>query len=246
MLAKRIIPLLLVSGDRLVKGIGFDSTRTVGHVQQAMRVHQQRGVDEMIVLDIDATKEGRGPNADFIRKLTDNFFAPLTIGGGVRGADDVRLLLEAGADKVAINTLAAEHPGRIKEITQRFGSQAIVAAIDVMGTQVMTCCATTRAHSDVTAFAKHMEDCGAGEILLTRVERDGTLNGYDLELIREVTEAVGIPVIVSGGCGTPYDMLQAFEAGASACAAGAMFVWTDWTPRSCAQWLAERGVEVRL
>jgi cyclase len=232
-LAKRIIPTLLKRGDALVKGERFNGWRTVGHVEQAARIHQARVVDELCILDIAATPEGRGPDLKAIERLTADCFMPLTVGGGVRTIEDVDGLLRAGADKVSIHTRACS--GVVEEAASRFGSQAVVVAIDLMG----ECDAGA-------AVAREMEARGAGEILLTSMAREGTMEGYDLDLIRAVSSAVDIPVVAHGGCSGPADMLAAIRAGASAVAAGALFQFTDHTPRSCAQFLQANGVEVRL
>lgn len=223
-LAVRIIPTLLYRGDQLVKGKQFNAWRSVGHIEQAVRVMASRGVDEMVLLDIGATPEGRGPDFERVKRLTSYAFTPVTVGGGVRSVDDVRDLLAAGADKVAIKSAYEIIPQCVK----RFGSQAIVQAIDIEWG---------------VPFARATM---AGEILLTSIDREGTMQGYDLDLIRAVSQAVDIPVIAHGGCSGPEDMLAAIKAGASAVAAGALFQFTDWTPRSCAEWLAENGVEVRI
>jgi cyclase len=240
-LATRIIPTLLARGDVLVKGVKFDSWRSVGHVLQAARVHARRGVDELILLDIGATPEGRGPNFALVEKVAEAQFTPLTVGGGVRSVQDVRDLLNAGADKVAICTNAASV---IPEASAKFGRQAIVACIDYIGSGLE---ATVRG-SDRTAY-DHADDCddwGAGEILLTSVDREGTLEGYDLELVSRLRYICTCPLIVHGGCGTYEHMREALEAGASAVAAGAMFQFSDATPRGAAQYLSRQGVEVRL
>lgn len=233
MLAKRVIPVFLQRGNSLVKGKQFNSWRTVGHVRQAVKIYQSRGVDELIYLDIAATPEGRGPDFDMVRNLADECFMPITIGGGVRSVEDVRRLLEAGADKVSICNHAVEHPEFISESAKIFGSQAIVIAIDAIEIR------------SATQWAKEVSNRGAGEILLTSVERDGMMEGYDLDLIKSVSQAVNIPVVAAGGCGTPEHMNQAIKAGASAVASGAMFAFTDVTPRIAAKYLAEQGIEIR-
>lgn len=248
-LAVRIIPTLLKRGSNLVKGQRFSGDRVVGHVQQAARIHQARGVDELIILDLDATPTGRGPDLKAIRELTEHCFMPLTVGGGVKTIDDAKRLLDAGADKIAI----CSHPLSIEPIASRIGCQAIVAALDAKnggtylfgGTREMQ----PRPGYDCAppaAIAQCYEEDGAGEILLTAIGREGTMLGYDLDLIRAVSQAVSIPVIANGGCSGPEDMLLAIEAGASAVAAGALFQFTDWTPLGCAHWLAEHAVEVRV
>jgi cyclase len=238
MLATRVIPTLLCRGRQLVKGKQFNSWRSVGLAAQAVRIHQQRGVDELILLDIAATPEGRGPDLDLIRELSDILFCPLTVGGGVRSIDDVHALMEAGADKVAIKTAAYKDPSLVRKIADRFGSQAIVVAIDhdYQGDP----------YQSPWQEAQWFERQGAGELLLTSVEREGTMHGYDLEEINAVTVNVGIPVIAHGGCSGYEDMHNAIQAGASAVAAGALFQFTDCTPRGAAEYLKSRGVEVRL
>jgi cyclase len=234
-LAVRIIPTLLARGSKLVKGRRFSADRVVGHVQQAARVHQARGVDELCILDVAATPEGRGPDFAAIEALTVACFMPLTVGGGVRSVEDVEGLLRAGADKVCVKTAYWRRREFVSECAERWGSQAIVAALDVSGP-----------YPDVVAVSADMAKRGAGEILLTSIDREGTMEGYDIELIRTVAKAVDIPVIAHGGCSGPKDMLEAINAGASAVAAGALFQFTDHTPRSCALWLSQHGVEVRL
>jgi cyclase len=213
----------------LVKGRQFKPDRVVGHVLQAARVHQARGVDELIILDVGATPNGRGPDFEAVRELTTDCFMPITIGGGVRSVADVEQLLRAGADKVAIKT--AMHI--VPEVAKAVGCQALVVAIDCEDSQA--------ALRDAVAA----EQNGAGEILLTSIDREGTMEGYDIDLIRTVSNAVSIPVIAHGGCSGPEDMLKAIEAGASAVAAGALFQFTEHTPRSCALYLREHGIEVR-
>lgn len=248
MLAKRIIPTILCRGRQMVKGTQFNSWRTVGLAAQAARIHQMRGVDEVVLLDITATLEGRGPDLDLVAELAEDCFMPLAVGGGVRTVDDVRAILRAGADKVVIGTAAIETPHLILECRERVGSQAIVAAIDARDEsgQVYIRSGTARAER---CFAKetaqNLAFLGAGEILLTSIAREGTLDGYDLRLIRAVAQSVDIPVVAHGGCGSYADMLAAIEAGADAVAAGAFFQFTDATPQGAAQYLAEHGIETR-
>lgn len=235
MLAKRIIPTMLVRGRTLVKGERFDSWRSIGHALQAAKVHAKRGVDELMILDIAATAEGRGPDLDMVRELSDGCFIPITVGGGVRSLQDIDALLRAGADKVCIcSALKTEHT-LLHDAASRFGRQAIVTCLEVRD---------GREHAPKAA--ELMAELGAGEILLSCVDRDGTLQGYDLDLIREVSQAVDISVIASGGCSGYPDMLAAFKAGADACAAGALFAFTDSTPRGAARFLSSQGLEMRV
>lgn len=245
MLATRVIPTLLARGGQLVKGVRFDSWRSVGHVRQSVRIHAARRVDELIYLDIGATPEGRGPDFALVESFAADCTMPLTVGGGVRTIEDVRQLLACGADKVAICT-GAFHTTVMEAAARRFGSQAIVAAIDVKGGAVWSECGVTKWHMKPPNFARLCQDYGAGEILLTAIDRDGTLEGYDLELVRAVSAAVSIPVIANGGAGTYEHMRQAIEAGAHAVAAGAMFAWTDQTPKGASQYLHAHGIHARL
>lgn len=225
-----MIPVLLHRGTRLVKGKRFDSSRVVGHVLQAVRTHQARGVDELIVLDAAATPEGRGPDFKLIEQITRDCFSPITIGGGVRSVQDVRDLLNAGADKVCIKSRTE----LVYLAASVVGSQAVVACVDYMASR----CALWQ--------AQDLESRGAGEILLQSIDRDGMMTGYDLDLIRIVSTAVSIPVIAAGGCSGYEDMRLAIDAGASAVAAGALFQFTDATPRGAAKYLQEHGIEARV
>lgn len=251
MLARRIIPTILCRGRQMVKGRQFDSWRSVGLAAQAVRIHQMRGVDELMLLDIAATMEGRGPDLELVAELAEGCFMPLAVGGGVRTVDDVRALLRAGADKVVIGTGAIE-TRVVQEAAERVGSQALVVSIDVWGPQVYARNGTKPMHTSpgkiltATEWAMEVERHGAGEILLTNFKREGTLEGYDLDLIRWVAQAVSIPVIAHGGCGSYTDMEAAIEAGADAVAAGAFFQFTDATPAAAARYLHQHGIETRL
>jgi cyclase len=248
----RVIPTLLYRDFGLVKGIGFDSRRAVGSAMQAIKVYEMRGVDELIFLDVTATRQGRDPDLHLVDDLADDCFMPLTVGGGVRTVDHIRRLLEVGADKVALSTAAVEEPGVIDAGARRFGSQCIVAVIDVRrhadGTPtVCTRSGTVDTGRDPAALARELEGRGAGEILVQSVDRDGTMTGYDVEAVRSVAEAVSIPVIASGGAGNPGHMAEAIvEGGASAVAAAAIFHFTEQTPIEAKRHLASLGVPVRL
>jgi len=235
MLAKRVIPTMLVRGRALVKGERFKGDRSIGHALQAARIHAARGVDELMILDIGATAEGRGPDLDLVRDLSAGCFIPITVGGGVKSLHDIDALLRAGADKVCIG--AATTIALLHAASQRFGRQAIVVSLDI---------GPRFAYPTPTLAAVLFEQWGAGEILLQSVGRDGTMAGYDIPLIHQVSGAVDIPVIASGGCSGYEDMAAAFRAGADACAAGALFAFTDATPRGAAQFLRTQGMEVRL
>lgn len=243
MLATRIIPTLLCRGHQLIKGNQFNAWRSCGHALQASMIHAMRGVDELVLLDIGATQEGRGPNLDLIRELSRAMFTPLAVGGGIRSIGDVRDLLGAGADKVVICSAGF---ALIKEVSQRYGAQAVIAAIDVKGNTVRLKNGTTDTEWWPDIWAHTCEKAGAGEILITSIEREGMMSGYDLDLTCSVAETVDIPVIAHGGAGTYQDMVDAVHAGASAVAAGAMFQFTDQTPLGAALYMRERGIEVRI
>lgn len=246
MLALRVIPTLLLHGAGLVKGEGFDARRRIGSALQAVRVFEARQVDELIVLDIAATPQGRGPDLDAIANMTEGCFMPVTVGGGVRCVEDFRALLMAGADKIAICTAALDDPDLISRASRRCGAQCVTVAIDVRAGVVTSRCGTQPTGRDPVAWAQECVDRGAGEILLTAVERDGTMTGYDLDLIRSVASAVSVPVIASGGASGPEDFEAADAAGASAVAAGALWQFTTMTPLLAKRHLASRGVPVRL
>lgn len=234
-LCKRVIPVMLVKGQTMFKGTKFNPWRSIGHAAQAARVHARRGVDELCILDVTATAEGRGPDLDLVRELSQDCYIPITFGGGVKTLNDIDALLRAGADKVAIGAALYES-GFVDKAADRFGRQALVGVINAgAGYDIEWAC-------HMVSFASHL---GAGEILLQCVERDGMMQGYDLDLIRAVTAAVDVPVIASCGAGTYEHMHEALQAGADAVAAGAMWAWTDQTPKGAAQYLKAKGWEVR-
>jgi cyclase len=251
MLKHRIMPTLLFKEVGLVKGIGFDSWRRVGTAMQAVKVYNMRQVDELVFLDIAATPSGARPDFQQIDELADECFMPLTVGGGVRTVEDIRELLWVGADKVAINTAAVADPGLISDGADMFGSQCITLSIDFRrapdGTaEVVTHCGKQPSGRDPVEWAREAESRGAGEILLGSVERDGTMGGYDIEMIRAVSDAVGIPVIASGGAGSYEHLADAIkEGGADAVAAASIFHFTEMTPREAKRHLGERGIPVR-
>lgn len=248
-LAKRIIPVLLMRHGLLVKGKQFDSMRTVGVAQQAAEIYQARGADELIVLDVAATEEKRGPDILAMKRLTEVCFMPVAVGGGITTVDQVRELLANGADKVVIGTAAVLNPNLIEECADKFGSQAITVALDVVksndGWKPVIQCGARITEIDAVNWALRMETMGAGELILTNIDRDGTMRGYDLDVIDEITDTVSIPVVANGGCGNYGHMHQALKKGASAVAAGAMFQWTEQTPKGAAEYLAKRGWETR-
>jgi cyclase len=251
MLTTRIIPTLLWKQFGLVKGAGFDSWRRVGPVLPAIRVYNQREVDELILLDITAQDTGDDPDYESIAEYGQDCFVPLTYGGGVRDIAQVKRLLRAGADKVSVNSAAYATPELVTQIAQRHGSQCVVASMDVRhaDTKKWTCFSHAGSRNtgrDAVAWAREMEDRGAGEILVTSIERDGTFEGYDLPLISEIAEAVTVPVIASGGAGSYQHMVDAIlHAGASAVAAASIFHFTELTPAGAKQALEKAGIPVR-
>lgn len=250
MLKKRIIPVLLLKDVGLVKGEAFDSWRRVGMPMQAVKVFNTRDVDELVLLDISATPNGVESDFDQISDLAAECFVPLTVGGGVRAVETVRKLLLAGADKVAINTAMYETPALITEAASIFGAQCVVAAIDYREVDgkphCFSHCGTRSQGTSAVDQARRAEALGAGEILLTSIERDGTLKGLDLAVAREVVAAVTIPVIVGGGAATVEDFRAALQdVGASAVAAGAIWQFTQATPREIKRQLRSMSVPVR-
>lgn len=252
MLKIRIMPTLLFKNFGLVKSVRFDSWRRIGSVMQAVKVYNLREVDELVFLDISATPEGRSPDFETVDEIADECFMPLTVGGGVRSVADVRRLLQVGADKVAINTAAVQNPELIQSAAQQFGSQCVVISIDVKqhsnGTyEVFTHAGTQPTGKDPVNWAKEVESLGAGEILLTSIDRDGTMTGYDIDLNKKVSHAVSIPVIASGGAGCYEDMALVLQEGdASAVAAASIFHYTQQTPLEAKHFLKDRGLNVRL
>lgn len=252
MLKVRLMPTLLFKDVGLVKGERFDSWRRVGSAMQAVKVYDRREVDELLFLDIAATRQQRAPDTEAIDELADECFMPLTVGGGIRKVEHVRDLLRVGADKVAINTAAVEDPQLISAVAARFGSQCVVVSIDAKrrpdGTpEVWIRSGTVPTGLDPVRVAVNAEERGAGEILLTSIDRDGTMLGYDVELTRAVSDAVTIPVIASGGAGSCQHMVDVLtEGGASAVAAAAIFHFTQQTPVELKRCLHEHGYPVRL
>jgi imidazole glycerol-phosphate synthase subunit HisF len=251
MLKVRIIPTLLWKDFGLVKGVGFDSWRRVGPVLPAIKVYNTRDVDELILVDITASQEANEPDYASVSDFAQECFVPLTVGGGITNVHQIQKLLRAGADKICINSAAYANPALIEDAAKRFGTQCIVASIDAgdIGAGQYECIShsgtrrTTRAVAD---WARQMQDRGAGEILLTSVKRDGTMQGYDLELIASVVDAVSIPVIASGGAGNYEHLRRAVqEAGASAVAAASIFHFTEQTPAEAKKALAAAGIPVR-
>ena len=251
MLAKRVIPCLDVKDGRVVKGVRFVALRDAGDPVEAALAYDGQGADELVFLDIAASHENRQIMLDVVSRTAEGIYIPLTVGGGIRSVEDVRMLLRAGADKVSLNTAALDNPRIIREAAERFGSQCIVIAIDARredgGFGVYTHGGRRPAGRDAIAWAREVEAFGAGEILLTSMDRDGTRDGYDLELTRAVSTAVSIPVIASGGAGTLEHLWEGLVDGsADAVLAASIFHFGLHTVAEAKAYLRERGVEVRL
>ncbi len=251
MLKVRVIPTLLWKDFGLVKGVRFDSWRRVGPVLPAIKVYNTRDVDELVLVDITASRKSAAPDYESIRDFSSECFVPLTIGGGITSVDQIQELLRAGADKISINTTAYAKPELIDDGARRFGSQCVVASIDARRMEdgrylcfshSGTAATVRRPHE----WARELEARGAGEILITSIDQDGTMNGYDLELVARVVNAVNVPVIASGGAGTYEHMRQAIqEAGASAVAAASIFHFTEQTPAEAKKALLATGIPIR-
>lgn len=252
MLKVRVIPTLLWKNIGLVKGKGFDSWRRVGSILPAIRVYNTRQVDELILVDINATDENRLPDFETVNEISCECFVPFTVGGGIKQVNDIKEMLRAGADKIAINTAAYTDPELIKKGAKLFGSQCIIGSIDAKreadGRHICYSHSGKKSENiEVEKWAKELEKLGAGEILITSIERDGEMVGYDTELIKKVSKAVSIPVIASGGAGCYEDMFKAIkEGGASAVAAASIFHYTEQTPLEAKEYLAEKNIPVRI
>lgn len=251
MLTKRIIPCLDVKDGRVVKGVSFLELRDAGDPVESAKAYEEQGADELVFLDITASHEERKTILGVVEKTASEVFMPLTVGGGIRTLDDIRELLRAGTDKVSINTTAVEDPDFVRRASERFGSQCIVVAIDAKrnaggGWEVFTHGGRKPRGLDVVEWARKVESLGAGEILLTSMDRDGTKDGYDLELTRAVSLATSIPVIASGGAGTIEHLYEAFETGlADAALAASIFHFGVFTIPETKEYLSRKGVRVR-
>jgi cyclase len=251
MLAKRIIPCLDVKNGRVVKGVHFVNLRDAGDPVECGLRYSEEGADELVFLDITASSDRRNIVADMVRRVADTINIPFTVGGGLRTVDDIQEILRCGADKVSLNTSALEDPGIVQKSAERFGSQCIVVAIDARrenggAANVYSHGGRVRTDHDAVEWARRVADLGAGEILLTSMDADGTKNGYDIDLTARVAAAVQIPVIASGGAGSLehlYDGLR--EAGASAVLAASIFHFREVTIGQAKSYLRERGVLVR-
>jgi cyclase len=251
MLAKRIIPCLDVKDGRVVKGTQFVDLKDAGDPVENAKAYDAQGADEIAFLDITASYEKRDILIDIVRRTAEEIFIPLTVGGGVRNLEDIRKLLKAGADKVSINTAAVKNPHFVERASKRFGSQCVVVAIDAKrkgeGWEVFTHGGRVPTGIDAHRWAKRMEELGAGEILLTSMDRDGTKDGYDIDLTRTISEQVGIPVIASGGVGTLEHLYEGLVLGkADAVLAASVFHYREYTISQVKSYLKDRGVTVRL
>jgi cyclase len=255
-LAKRIIPCLDVDKGRVVKGVKFVGIRDAGDPVEIAKRYDEQGADELVFLDITASSEDRETMAHVVEEVASQVFIPLTVGGGIRTAADIRRMLNAGADKVAINTAAVANPELVREAAERFGAQCIVVAIDAKRVgaddspphwEVFTHGGRKATGLDVVKWARRMMEYGAGEILLTSMDRDGTRDGFDLALTRAVSEAVSIPVIASGGVGNLDHLVAGIKEGAAdAVLAASIFHFGQYTVAEAKHYLAARGIEVRL
>jgi cyclase len=251
-LAKRIIPCLDVTAGRVVKGVNFLELRDAGDPVEIARRYDEQGADEITFLDITASSDGRGLILDIIEAVASQVFIPLTVGGGVRAVDDVRRLLNAGADKVGINTSAVTNPQLVEDAASKYGSQCIVVAIDAKRTgegkwEVFTHGGRNATGLDAIEWARKMAQLGAGEILLTSMDRDGTRSGFDLALTRAVSEAVAIPVIASGGVGGLQDLADGIKQGkADAVLAASIFHYGQHTVQEAKRFMADQNIPMRL
>ena len=250
MVLTRIIPCLDVSNGRVVKGVRFQGLRDAGDPVQQARSYQAQGADELVLLDISATPSGRRHGLDTVAAVREVLPVPLTVGGGVRTADDVARLLEVGADKVGINTAAVRDPSLVTRTSDRFGAQCIVVAVDAVRTEaqrweIVVTSGAERITRDAVDWCREVAERGAGEILLTSLDRDGTREGYDLELLAAVRDAVRVPVIASGGASNPAHLVDAARVGADAVLAASIFHEGEYTVTQVKDFMAARGVEVR-
>ncbi len=252
MLAKRIIPCLDVTGGRVVKGVNFVDLRDAGDPVESAKAYEEQGADELTFLDITASSDARETMVDMVRRCAEQVFMPLTVGGGIRTAADVRRMLTAGADKISFNTAAINHPDILNECSDMFGSQCTVLAIDARRKDdgawgVYTHGGRNPTDLDAVKWAIEGAQRGAGEILLTSMDADGTKDGYDLDLTRTISEAVNVPVIASGGAGTLDHLVDAVSIGkADAVLAASIFHFGEFTIREVKEYLRGKGIEVRL
>jgi len=255
-LAKRIIPCLDVENGRVVKGVQFVDIRDAGDPVEVARRYDQQGADEITFLDITATHEGRDTTVQTVERMASEVFIPLTVGGGIRTCDDIRTMLNAGADKVSINSAAVFNPDFVREAADRFGAQCIVVAIDAKKVsqpgeanrwEIFTHGGRKPTGIDAVAWAERMVDYGAGEILLTSMDQDGVKNGYDLGVTRAISDAVNVPVIASGGVGNLQHLVDGvIDGGADAVLAASIFHFGEYSIPEAKEYMQQRGIEMRL
>ena len=251
MLKNRIIPCLDVKNGRVVKGINFVDLKDAGDPAEQAKIYSESGADEICFLDITASNENRETIFDVVKRTSENCFVPLTVGGGVKSLEDIKKLLISGADKVSINTAAVNNQNLIKESSKRFGSQCIVVAIDTKKRndkwEIFTHGGQIETGIDALDFAKKMEDCGAGELLITSMDRDRKKKGYDIELISQIEKNVNIPIIASGGVGTLEHLFEGVKYGkASAVLAASIFHYGIYSIKEAKQYLDSKGIPVRI
>ena len=251
MLKKRIIPCLDISGGRVVKGINFVDIRDAGDPVEWAKKYNSDGADELVFLDITATSDNRETLIEVVRKVSDEIFIPFTVGGGIRTVEDMQKLLKVGADKVSINTAAVKNPALIRDGALHYGTQCIVVAVDVKregnGFIVYVRGGRDRTDIDALEWCKKAEDLGAGELLITSMDRDGTKDGYDIDLLKKVTSMVNIPVIASGGCGRLSHLYDVIESGGvSAVLAASIFHYGTFTVPQVKEYLERKSIDIRV
>ena len=250
MLKNRIIPCLDVKNGRVVKGINFVDLKDAGDPVEQAKIYSDGGADEICFLDITASNENRDTIYDVVERTSKNCFVPLTVGGGVRSIEDINKLLNCGADKVSINTAAVQNSKVVEESSKKFGSQCIVVAIDAKKNgenwEIFTHGGRNSTGIDAIHFANKMENCGAGELLVTSMDKDGTQSGYDIDLMKKISSNVNIPVIASGGVGTLDHLAEGISAGASAVLAASIFHYGTFSVQEAKQYLASKDIPVRI
>lgn len=244
---KRIIPTVLYDGKTVVKGSQFNNERTVGMVEATANLYARRRPDEIFFLDISATKEKRSPNFEVFEYFATKFDVPFAVGGGISSVEDAKRCVASGAEKIVLGSVAHSNPHLIEEISSQLGSQAVVVSVDYWDQEhfVYSNSGSVRTTKTIYEFLSQIQELGAGEVLLQDISRDGKMSGLNINMLRPVAESADVPIIASGGAGAPEHFLDAFKAGASGVAAGAMFQFTKFTPSEVALFLKSKGVDVR-